>query len=1087
MEGNNVAYFEKDEYLLGRSETIIYTESNYDDDTCTIEIDGTECTGCTYVDCSDGEYFGIDVDCNNIDPTGESNFNTCMGTELGSTGIFTIYNEDYGTCYTSEDGCVRDMNNFMSTSDYNCQCTATEEEADNNYNTTQFQLECQNSCDHMVCNSNDSYETCADESFVQIYKSAVKESVTKTITYSKNRNDIVVLKESGCDNGIGCRICEAQMNNQQCTSCEMHSCMDETMKAIINCENIDPNVQAIDLCDNNGAAEDDGKGQFAYFTDNFECISPAGTTCSERRKEYMSKDPHLECTCTPNDDGSSSFAMNCSTDCGDVCNGSICFREILTQTFFSDSTFDMLIRNIQYTQGLNHNLAYREDIDTGFCELEVDGTKCNSCQIESCDFGPSPMIDCSNVDSNSVSTSCQRQTSGFLMRITTGEFETCEDRSPTNGQCQQSETIGINSLMANEPTSKQLISYSGSTIMIENDGTKSCVEGEGNDSRGLWYAFDGTGNGVLASVCAESTDFPAHISVYTGSCDNLTCVSTTVSGDNNCSIKFHATSGQRYMLKVHGSQSNHVGNFNLNAMAYNSTNELCSIEKESFESIENKQYSCECNEQQMVCENNCLMCNANRTLCGKEAVTLTFDSGSVVKQTESFFYLLGARDNQALVIERTMCPEGSPNCSEPSCYASIDGTPCRECHIISCESANDDSSVGMEIFCDNIDSSLNANTCSIETTTVVTRSNADMAFLFYSDELTSCEPKDASLSCLHEKSVYEGANENVQCHCYENSSTGEYDLACIDTTCLKCHEEIGFCGFPSQEKKFQPNGDVINSFGGFFIYEGRASSMTAEEVTTTMEPFECLQMRDPYDTCLSIREEVMNRDSVTNCDCNESLDGDGSYDLVCAVLPSCEYCDETNTLCAQPSHSQKINQFGYAVGYSYFAFAYTAGRYDIVAIEYESDACIVSINGERCSSCEKTNCDADGFAMEDTIVASSSMTRSAGTNPNMLWELSVDCSNIMMNATYTCGEITEDVKDVDSVLAILTGSMAEFACWDNATLPPVQTFYFPSFPPSQDPQTNETDTTLGDDSSATSISLVGLELQFVAAILFTIL
>jgi hypothetical protein len=370
----------------------------------------------------------------------------------------------------------------------------------------------------------------------------------------------------------------------------------------------------------------------------------------------------------------------------------------------------------------------------------------------------------------------------------------------------------------------------------------------------------------------------------------------------------------------------------------------------------------------------------------------------------------------------------------------------------------------MAISCDNIDPSLVIDTCG--------KDSSSLASLFHNDELTNCIPKDASFFCLHEKSVQEREDPKVQCQCLENTSTGAYRLICVDTSCLKCNEQFGFCGFPTAETDFQPDGDTtVASYEGFFVYEGRApSSMSAEDVARTMGPLSCSEMKDPHDACLQAREEVMSQDSVTVCDCIESSDGDSGYDLVCNVLPSCEYCDETGAVCASPSHSQKINQFGYPVGYSYYTFAYTTGREDVVAVEYESDECTVLINGEPCTSCQRVTCYADSFTAQDATVAAaaaSSTTRRSGNNDlSVFWELAVDCSNVVENATFTCGGPTADGDGLDddwNVLAVLgwSSAAADLGCWDNETAAPVEQelFDIPLSPPSEGNTTTMATTT----------------------------
>jgi hypothetical protein len=99
---------------------------------------------------------------------------------------------------------------------------------------------------------------------------------------------------------------------------------------------------------------------------------------------------------------------------------------------------------------------------------------------------------------------------------------------------------------------------------------------------GLWYVFKGNGQPFSISACAEDEeDFDVSVSVFTGTCDDLTCVTGSTFVDNYCStgtaetgrrslqqqvssnndFRFMTESRKDYYVFVHGQDG--VGDFDL--------------------------------------------------------------------------------------------------------------------------------------------------------------------------------------------------------------------------------------------------------------------------------------------------------------------------------------------------------------------------------------------------------------------------------------------------------------------------------------------------------------------------------------------
>ncbi|VEU37774.1 unnamed protein product [Pseudo-nitzschia multistriata] len=82
------------------------------------------------------------------------------------------------------------------------------------------------------------------------------------------------------------------------------------------------------------------------------------------------------------------------------------------------------------------------------------------------------------------------------------------------------------------------------------------------DVQGVWHKIIGTGMTMTFSVCNGGTDFDARISMFTGSCNGLTCTAQTESrcGEND-KIMITTHVGETYYLFVHGSTGSSFGNY----------------------------------------------------------------------------------------------------------------------------------------------------------------------------------------------------------------------------------------------------------------------------------------------------------------------------------------------------------------------------------------------------------------------------------------------------------------------------------------------------------------------------------------------
>jgi hypothetical protein len=116
----------------------------------------------------------------------------------------------------------------------------------------------------------------------------------------------------------------------------------------------------------------------------------------------------------------------------------------------------------------------------------------------------------------------------------------------------------------------QLIDPSRNATIVGS--TADSIQDEDNclgqsTSRDLWYQVVGNGNGILANLCSQETDFDSQLSVYSstdGSCSSLEYV---VTNDDSCGLASQvwwlAEEDTVYFIRVHGFASS-FGNFALN-------------------------------------------------------------------------------------------------------------------------------------------------------------------------------------------------------------------------------------------------------------------------------------------------------------------------------------------------------------------------------------------------------------------------------------------------------------------------------------------------------------------------------------------
>ena len=104
--------------------------------------------------------------------------------------------------------------------------------------------------------------------------------------------------------------------------------------------------------------------------------------------------------------------------------------------------------------------------------------------------------------------------------------------------------------------------FASSTLDAPSQPVELC---DGSSAvRGVWHELIGTGKAMRISACNDETDFDVRLSLYTGSCDGLSCVANTRSkcGERD-EILVTTHAGHKYYVFVHGPDSFSIGNYRL--------------------------------------------------------------------------------------------------------------------------------------------------------------------------------------------------------------------------------------------------------------------------------------------------------------------------------------------------------------------------------------------------------------------------------------------------------------------------------------------------------------------------------------------
>lgn len=136
---------------------------------------------------------------------------------------------------------------------------------------------------------------------------------------------------------------------------------------------------------------------------------------------------------------------------------------------------------------------------------------------------------------------------------------------PANDQCSGAITVVCGS------------STNGTTVNATTTGDPYITCGTTITAPGVWYKFTGDGSDVTVDLCGAPYD--SKLSIYTGSCASLVCLTGedddfTACGDDDPSITFASVSGTTYYFFVHGYQTQ-TGTFTIHVACNSVTPPNC--------------------------------------------------------------------------------------------------------------------------------------------------------------------------------------------------------------------------------------------------------------------------------------------------------------------------------------------------------------------------------------------------------------------------------------------------------------------------------------------------------------------------------
>ena len=422
---------------------------------------------------------------------------------------------------------------------------------------------------------------------------------------------------------------------------------------------------------------------------------------------------------------------------------------------------------------------------------------------------------------------------------------------------------------------------------------------------------------------------------------------------------------------------------------------------------------CECAEEEQAArisclQANCTYCNDDSSVCASKTTGRIFegDSGFISGSFEEYRYIKGR--TETLRVEE----------AKDGCFASVDGTQCNSCKSILCTDQYGTFD-GMEIDCGNIVEGATYNNCD-SSLVIKDGLFQVFSHLEFDECLQERDPLEVCLELKEkEESKGKDREQGTQCSCSENAEISGQTLTCSHSDCLYCNYDASVCAINAFGSQIGDFGRVVSTFQGYKYVEGGRSEevlykgfkggcnvavdgtvctscekITCDggnfnvdgpgiqvscdnvpgaasfnncddvfvdtgvfEVFSHLEFNSCIKARSSEEVCLEAKESIeADRNDVT-CECKENEHG--GHTKHC-VESGCLYCNSERTVCGHQTFGKKYNRLGDDIG-GYNGFQYLEGRSEHVMMEPvmvpgDERDCLVSVNGEECTSCEIVDC-----------------------------------------------------------------------------------------------------------------------------------
>ena len=1152
-----VAYFETSQYIVGRPETVLYTEyhdpslassqtnnnnNNNGIHSCSMDIDGLRCAVCEYIDCigstdttptstteedrssspststssTNDLYYGLRVVCSNIkigDGQGghmsAQDFDTCDRTTIqaigSAQGVFEMYDPEYGQCFTAQDACARDATILdYAQSYYTCQCQASTSSSSNEFvqdKTSPFLLDYTLQC-YKKSNTGIFGADCTDatqDSFQRTYSSYATETETRIITMrtpssstntpppnqQQPQQQVVTIQKYDCETTAGgynhgtinadhCESCVATIDGNPCQQCTMVDCnldltnngQPQTYKQPqINCDNIDvPNLRKgmnINLCYD---ADTSMTPLFQYFGQQPSgCGGFPGPFPPEPAAEKFAQD---DTNTTPEDNTTNtnqgkpvtieqnpppppsevvptnpapqelqapapaSAPMTSFTNCENK------RQELKTRRNFVDGALmvcecldisdDAAVAEYDTTTLLSCTT------NTGGCGTINGGSVCNAI------YGQSS----SNDNTNNVGT-CFREelVQGFLPEgnITPITRTTTYTHGLALGNSMIGRTLSLTDYENNE----------GSCQLV--------VDGTACNTCRLEQCRSNSGEVRLRPI-VDCTNIIDHPSFAITSCDAF----KTYQEGFLLRFAASATDNNDYTtFNVCSSEFTPSGNNNNNNLSL-----------PTLPSGVDPSLPMTCQTAQPVILASTLDINIARSDMGSAAFAsviastagippssssspssiLSCTGESSSNDSPSLWYRL---DGNGRGVHASVCRDPTDFEARISVYKSNIVSSCDdglEC-VAGTKSVNNDGGGGAPIDGDSI---CDVHWIAQEGVTYYIRihgSSKDQTgnFNFFletipDDHVGSCDASDqadealnhACLKCAKEKSTMMDNNE-MDCQCIESAGAGGYHLTCVDVSCLKCNPRQDLCGYNTYELDIELEGIIPSpSYDSFYFLKNvnNIDDVQGTEITQIRNTDNCVDINDPYQTCMVKRDEIMSSSKEEEggeermfCECR-GISEEGDYMLLCTLYNSYQYCanggvGDNDNNCATVLFGETISPYG-AVTSEFRNFEFTGDNDSkgAITVERMEDSCSVSMNGQQCMKCELKECNYDNLQTDN--LTGDIIATGAGNSIGLFTDLSIDCSNVMKDSivatTFDCGSVGVS-EGIEGSLSILLGEL----------------------------------------------------------------